>query len=251
MKTFNLLPQDMKTCDILPRNLEQQFALDILKDSSINLVTLEGLAGSGKTLLALASGLYGVLETQQYAKILLLKPIVPMDGGHEIGFLPGSMEEKLAPWMASYGDNIEQIMSKYIKEDDAPKKKKSKKEEDTYQEKQQGKINPIQELIAHGLLEFGSLEHIRGRSLPNQFIIIDEAQGLTKHAIRTIITRIGEGSKIVIMGDASQIDSPYLDSKSNGLSICVEAFKPVGIAAHIKFSKSERSQLAEIASQVL
>ena len=251
MKEFCLLPQDMKTVDIIPRNTEQQFALDLLKDDNINLVSMIGKAGSGKTLMALAAGLYGVLEMQSYNKILLLKPIVAMDNSHELGFLPGSMEEKLAPWMASYADNIELIMQHYIKDDDcASKKRKSKKEVEIYNEKQAAKINPIQELITLGLLEMGSLEHFRGRSLNNQFIILDEAQNCSKHAIKTIITRAGEGTKIILMGDVKQVDSPYLDEKSNGLSIVVELFKNQNIAGHITLKKSERSKLAEIASEL-
>lgn len=251
MKLFKLLPQDMKTCDLLPKNTEQQFALDLLKDPNVPLVSLEGLAGSGKTILALASAIYGVLETQRYDKILLLKPIVPMDNSHELGFMPGTMMEKLAPWMASYMDAIAVIMQKYIKTDDVPKKRRSKREEAMEAEKSQGKLNPMEELISLGLLEVGSLENIRGRSLPNQFIIIDECQGLTRHAIRTIVTRVGEGTKIVLLGDPSQIDSPYLDSKSNGLVIVIDAFKNEEVAGHISMKHSVRSRLAEIATKIL
>jgi PhoH-like ATPase len=250
MREFRLLPPDSKTVDIQPRNTEQQFALDILKDVDINLVTMIGKAGSGKTLMALAAGLYGVLETQRYNKILLLKPIVAMDNGHELGFLPGSMEEKLGPWMASYADNIELIMQNYIKEEN-PKAKKTKKESQVYEEKAAAKTNPIQELMALGLLEMGSLEHFRGRSLNNQYIILDEAQNCSKNAIKTIITRAGEGTKIILMGDIFQCDNPYLDSKSNGLSLVVDAFKTQDIAGHITLKKSERSKLAEIATEIL
>lgn len=247
LQQFNLLPQDLKTSGILPRNSEQSFAIDMLCDKNLNLCSLIGKAGSGKTMISLAAGLRGVLDLQEYTRILLLKPIVPMDNGHELGFLPGSMEEKLAPWMASYVDNIELIMSEYFKEDEP--KKKSKKS--TYDEKSAGKINPVQELMNLGLLELGSLEHLRGRSLPNQFIIIDEAQNCSPHALKTIITRVGEGSKIVLLGDISQIDTPYLDARSNGLSIVVESFKDQTIAGHIILKKSERSKLAEIASEIL
>lgn len=247
MKEYKLISQDLKTSGILPRNTEQQFALDLLNDSNLNLITLGGSAGTGKTLLALSAGIKGVLDLQQYTKIVLLKPIVPMDNGHELGFLPGSMEEKLSPWMQSYSDNIEVIMAEYFKEDE-PKKKTKKQVEN---EKSAGKINPVQELMALGLLEFGSLEHIRGRSLPQLFVIIDECQNLSTNSIRTIITRIGEGSKIILMGDTSQIDNPYLDSRSNGLTVTVEAFKGQQIAGHITLKKSERSKLAEIAANIL
>lgn len=254
---FKLLPNNMKTCDITPRNVEQQFLLDVLKDPDISLVSVNGKAGSGKTLMALTAAINGVVETGQYSKILLLKPIVSMDNGHDIGFLPGTMEEKLAPWMASYSDNIEVIMSGYSKDEDDEeikptknKRKKKQQEQETF-EKQYAKTNPMQELIHHGLMEVGSLQHVRGRSLPNQFIIIDECQNISKHAIKTVITRLGEGSKIVIMGDETQIDSPYLDSKSNALSIVAEALKGEEITAHITLRKSERSKLAEIASELL
>ncbi len=252
MKEYRLLPQDMKTVDILPKNTEQQFALDMLKDNSLNLVSLVGRAGSGKTLLALAAALYSVLETQSYSKILLLKPIIAMDNSNELGFLPGSMEEKLAPWMASYADNIELIMKYYLKEDEPNmKKRKTKKELDVYNEKQAAKINPIQELMNLGLIEFGSLEHFRGRSLNDQYIIADECQNTSPGLIKSILTRAGEGTKIVIMGDIEQIDSPYLDSQGNGLSIAVESFKNESIAGHITLKKTERSKLAEIAANIL
>jgi PhoH-like ATPase len=255
MKEFRLLPQDMKTVDILPRNAEQSFALNILKDDDIKLVTLTAKAGCGKTMIALAAGLHGVMVTHKYSKILLLKPIVPMDNSHELGFLPGGLDEKLGPWMASYGDNIEQIMALYMKDDDdglsANKRKKSQKEKDVLQEKSQGKLSPVQELIAQGMLEFGSLEHARGRNWSNTYIIIDEGQNTSKNTAKTVITRVGEGSKIVFMGDISQIDSPYLDSKNNGLAIVQNLWKDQKIAAHITLTKSERSELAEIASEIM
>jgi hypothetical protein len=207
------------------------------------------------TFVALAAGLHGVLgESQQYSKILLLKPIVPMDNSHELGFLPGSLEEKLGPWMASYGDNIMQIMSVYMKDDEEPKRKKGGSKKDNsidFNEKAQGKTNPLQELIAHGLLEFGSLEHARGRNWSDTYVIIDEAQNTSKNSMKTIMTRIGKGSKIVVMGDTSQIDSPYLDSKSNGLTVVQSLFKDQAISGHITLTKSERSELAEIASELL
>lgn len=251
--SISLMPQNMKTCDILPRNTEQQFALDLLRDPTINLVTMTGKAGSGKTIMALAAGLHHVLKTNLYSKILLLKPIVSMDNGHELGFLPGSMEEKLSPWMASYADNIEQIMAGYNSEE-APASGRGKKDLEAmknYIEKQRGKVDPIRELIDHGKLEFGSAEHIRGRSLPNQYIIVDEAQNFTVHALKTLITRAGEGTKIVLMGDISQIDTPYLDMRSNGLTVIIEKFKSHNVAGHINFKKSERSALAELAANIL
>lgn len=251
LKEFNLLPQDLKTVDILPRNTEQQFALDLLKDETLNLVTINGLAGSGKTIVSLAAGLDAVLNKQQYAKIMLFKPIIAMDNSHELGFLPGSMIEKLGPWMASYSDNLERIMQGYMRDERPKKKKTTKKEEEVFQEKQVGKTNPVHELMELGLLEMGSLEHLRGRSLSNCYIIIDEVQNCSLSAVKTILTRAGDNTKIVLLADIDQIDSPYLDSQSNGFTRAVEAFKNQQISGHIAMRKSERSKLAEISATIL
>jgi PhoH-like ATPase len=255
-KEYRLLPQDMKTADILPRNSEQQFALDMLKDPTLDLVSIIGKAGSGKTIIALAAAINGVLKTGEYDKILLLKPIMAMDNSNDLGYLPGSMEEKLSPWMASYMDNVSIIMANYVKDNKSsatkrPKNKSDQKAFDDELEKNAGRVDPAQELMALGLLEFGSLEHFRGRSLQRQFIIVDETQNCSINAVKTIVTRAAEGTKVVLLGDISQIDNPYLDSKSNGLSVCVEAFKDQDISGHILFRKSERSRLAEIASDIL
>lgn len=254
-KEFILLPNEMKTLGLSPKNAEQHHALHLLHDPEIKLVSMIGKAGSGKTLLALAAGIYGVTVSKLYTKVLLLKPIVSMDNGHQLGFLPGSMEEKLAPWLSSYYDNIDFIMgsSEY---DEPPKIKKAKnKKEDQYadswHEKSVGKVSKAEELMALGLLEIGSLEHIRGRSLPNQFIIIDEAQGLTHNAIKTIITRAGEGTKVVLMGDIEQIDLPYLSAENNGLVYVADKFKDEPIAGHITLTRTVRSELAEKAAQLL
>jgi len=256
MKRFDLLPQDLKTLGLMPRNSEQQFALDLLLNPDISLVTIIGKAGVGKTLVALAAGLHSVMVEKMYKKVLLLKPVISMDNKHQLGFLPGSMEEKLAPWMASYYDNIDFIMGEAKKADDVPKVKTKGKSEkfsvtSSLDNKDRAKVSWAHEFIDQNILELGSLEHIRGRSLPNQYIIIDEAQSLTPHAIKTIITRAGEGTKILIMGDLEQIDVPYLDASSNGLSYVVDKFKNETIAGHITLTKSERSKLAEIAANIL
>lgn len=255
LRQYELLPQDLKTLGLLPKNAEQQFALNLLLNPDISLVSLIGLAGCGKTLLALAAGLHGVMETKMYKKLLLLKPIVSMDNKHQLGYLPGSLEEKMAPWVASYMDNIDFIMN-----GEEPPKLKAKKVKGTSEKfsvvsdldnKDRAKVSMAQELASHNMLEIGSLEHLRGRSLPNQFIIIDEAQSLTVHAIKTIITRAGEGTKIIAIGDIEQIDVPYLDASSNGLSYLVDKFAGQQCYGHVTLTKSERSPLAELAAKLL
>lgn len=259
MRELVRLPDDQTLLGITPRNAEQRFALNLLTDPNIELVTMTGKAGSGKTLMAMVGGLYGVLEQKLYDKIVLLKPIVAMDNSHELGFLPGTMDEKLAPWMASYSDNLSVIMNNLSKDDLLIKKKKSGKKLtkaeqqalDDLEEKSAGRVGAMEELKAFGLVECGSLEHMRGRSLPKQFIVIDEAQNVTPHALKTVISRAGEGTKIIVMGDLGQIDNPYLDSCSNGLAYVIEKMKEFSITGHIHFRKSERSKLAELASDVL
>lgn len=257
MKEFKLLPHGEKAQEITPRNSEQTFALNLCLDENIEIVSMIGKAGSGKTLLALAAGLEGV-DSGRYSKLLLLKPVAPMDNNHELGFLPGDMSEKLAPWMASYTDNIEFIMGWKKDEQIQEIKKKTKngkdvKEKDDWKgnPKLAARVSPTEELVALNVLELGSLEHIRGRSLPNQYIILDECQNMTINSIKTVITRAGEGTKIVLLGDISQIDVPYLDAASNGLTYVADRFKEQGIAGHITLMKSERSKLAELAAELL
>jgi PhoH-like ATPase len=213
--------------------------------------------------MALTAAISAVIDKNEYDQILLLKPIMSMDNTNDLGYLPGSMEEKLSPWMASYADNISVIMKSYLQDDDPPPKLigkkatsytgKSKDMKALQQqiEKSVGKTSAMEELIAMGKVKFGSLEHFRGRSLSNTYVILDETQNTTINGIRTIVTRLGEGSKIVCLGDITQIDNPYLDSKNNGLSVLVEAFKTIEFAGHITLRKSERSRLAEIASDIL
>ncbi len=214
---------------IRPRNKEQHYALDLLLNDDIKLVTLVGKAGTGKTLLALAAGLQKVTEENVYQKLLVSRPIFPL--GRDIGFLPGDIEEKLNPWMQPIYDNLELLLGL---------NKSDKKEGRSYAE-----------LMDLGFVEIEPLTYIRGRSLPNVFMIVDEAQNLTPHEVKTIITRAGEGTKIILTGDPYQIDHPYLDSSNNGLTNVAERFKPEAIAGHVTLAKGERSQLAELATQIL
>ena len=214
---------------ILPRNKEQSFALDALLDDSVKLVTLVGKAGTGKTLLAIAAGLQKTAEENIYHRLLVSRPVFPM--GKDIGFLPGDIEEKLAPWMQPIFDNVELLLAGHEGE-----KRHSK---------------GYRELMNMGILEIEALTYIRGRSIPNQYLIVDEAQNLTPHEIKTIITRAGEGTKIVLTGDPFQIDNPYVDASSNGLTYVVERFKSQQISGHVFMNKGERSELAELAANLL
>jgi PhoH-like ATPase len=214
---------------IRPRNKEQHFALDLLLDDSVKLVTLVGKAGTGKTLMAIAAGLQKVTEEQVFAKLLVSRPIFPL--GRDIGYLPGDIEEKLNPWMQPIYDNLELLLGL---------NKTDKKDGRSYAE-----------LVDMGFVEIEPLTYIRGRSLPNVYMIVDEAQNLTPHEVKTIITRAGEGTKIILTGDPYQIDHPYLDSSNNGLTTVAERFKEEAIAGHIIMTKGERSPLAELATQIL
>ncbi|WP_174733788.1 PhoH family protein [Mesobacillus harenae] len=210
---------------IRARNVQQIMALELLLRQDIPLITLTGRAGTGKTLLALASGLLQTEDMGYYKKLLVARPIVPV--GKDLGFLPGEKEEKLRPWMQPIFDNLEFL----------------------FNTKKPGELDAI--LAGMGSIEVEALTYIRGRSIPDQFIIIDEAQNLTKHEVKTILTRVGERSKIVLMGDPDQIDHPYLDAYNNGLTYIVEKFKDQAIAGHIKLIKGERSPLAQLAADLL
>jgi PhoH-like ATPase len=215
---------------VKPRNKEQVMAQELLCDDSIKLVTLVGTAGTGKTLLALAAGLKKVLQDATYDKLLISRPIMPL--GRDIGYLPGTKEEKLENWMEPIFDNLEFILSMHHK-------------------KQRGKFKTVEDLLDTGLLQLEALTYMRGRSIPKQFIIIDEAQNLTPHEIKTVITRTGNYAKMVLTGDPYQIDNPYLDSSSNGLTYCVEKMKNHPMFGHVTLTSSERSELASIAAKVL
>lgn len=210
---------------IKPRNVQQKMAFELLLRDDINLVTLVGKAGTGKTLLSLAAGLLQTEDLHKYKKLLVARPVVPV--GKDIGFLPGEKEEKLKPWMQPIFDNLEFL----------------------FNTKKPGELDQI--LAGMGSIQVEALTYIRGRSIPEQFIIIDEAQNLTKHEVKTILTRVGEGSKIVLMGDPQQIDHPYLDEYNNGLTYVVEKFKEQKISGHVKLQKGERSGLAQLAADLL
>ena len=215
-----------------PKNVEQSFALDLLLNDEIQLVTLVGKAGTGKTLLAIAAGLLKTLDEGKFQKLLVSRPIFPM--GKDVGYLPGDIEQKLNPWMQPVFDNIEFLMG------GAENRRRSS-----------SVVRGMQELINQGMLQVEALTYIRGRSIPNQFLIVDEAQNLTPHEIKTILTRAGENTKIVLTGDCYQIDNPYVDSTSNGLAYVVERMKQEEISGHISLVKGERSMLAELASNLL
>jgi PhoH-like ATPase len=214
---------------VRPRNMEQTYALDLLLNDEIKLVTIVGKAGTGKTLLAIAAGLQKTTEESLYQKLLVSRPIFPL--GRDIGYLPGDVEQKLNPWMQPIFDNVEFLMNL------------------SRADKKAGR--GYHELIDLGIVEIEPLTYIRGRSIPNQFIIVDEAQNLTPHEVKTIITRVGDNTKIILTGDPFQIDNPYVDSTNNGLVHVVNRFKTEKIAGHMTMSKGERSALAELAANLL
>ena len=212
-----------------PLNMEQRFAIELLLCNDVSLVTLVGVPGAGKTLLALAAGLQKTVEERQFRRLFIAKPVIPM--GRDIGFLPGTKEEKLTSWMGAIHDNLEFLVDRNHTDERTEEK--------------------IQYFFTTGQIEIESLTFFRGRSLPNQYIIIDDAQNLTPHEVKTIISRAGQGTKIVLTGDPYQIDNPYLDAASNGLTYIVERFKGQNIFGHLTFSKSERSNLASLAAELL
>ncbi len=208
-------------------NKEQKFALDLLLDDRIKIVTLVGKAGTGKTILALAAGLERVFEDGgKYNRLLITRPIVPL--GNDLGYLPGDKEDKIRPWMQPIYDNLEFLCNEHIRPNGS-----------------------TEYLLSNGKIELEALTYIRGRSIPRQFIICDESQNLSPHVIKTILTRVGRGSKIIFTGDPEQIDHPYLDASSNGLSYLVERIKEEGISGHITLIKGERSGVAELGARLL
>jgi PhoH-like ATPase len=211
---------------IHPRNMEQSFAFDALLNDEMLFVSLVGKAGTGKTLLALAAGLHKTLDEGRFQRLLVSRPIFPM--GRDIGYLPGDVEQKLNPWMQPIFDNVEFLLG-------ADKKAAGR----------------AQELINQGMLNIEPLTYIRGRSIPNQYLIVDESQNLTPHEIKTIVTRAGQGTKVVLTGDSYQIDNPYIDASNSGLTYSVERFKGQKISAHVSLTKGERSELAELAANIL
>ncbi len=230
LKTLSLGGKEL-VWGIYPRNLEQHFALDMLLDDNIKLVTLVGSAGTGKTLLAIAAGLELTTDQAKYQKLLVSRPVFPL--GRDVGYLPGTLEEKLNPWMQPIFDNLELLLG-------GSGSGRQKKLSQSYHE-----------LISQGILEVEPLTYIRGRSIPNQYFIVDEAQNLTPHEIKTILTRAGENTKIVLTGDPYQIDNPYLDAGSNGLTYVVERMRKEGLSGHVTLLNGERSALATLAANLL
>ena len=229
------LSEDCNVMGILPLNVEQRVALDLLLDDRVKLVTLVGQAGTGKTLLALASALEKILARYPvYEKLLVVRPIVPL--GKDLGYLPGSKEKKLNYWMQPIFDNLMFLLKQSI---NAENKDWSTSD------------LTLDNLHKSELIEIEAVTYIRGRSIPNQFFIVDEAQNLTPHEIKTIISRAGEGTKIVLTGDPDQIDNPYLDANSNGLAYVVERLKKFNLFGHVLLTQSERSQLASLAVEQL
>jgi len=236
--TDHLIPvagQRKPTFGIMARNVQQTMALDMLLNDEIKLVTLLGSAGTGKTLLAIAAGMTKVFQEERFDKLLVARPIMPM--GRDIGYLPGDKDEKLGAWMQPIFDNLTYLLSTRGSPNQAPESKTTEQR--------------IEKLVADGRLVLEPLTYIRGRSIPHQFMIVDEAQNLTPHEVKTIVSRIGEGTKLVLTGDIGQIDNPYLDQSSNGLSYAVEKMRGLGMVGHVTLAKSERSELASLAAERL
>ena len=220
-KLVEINPQLNNMMKVTPRNKEQKFALDLLTNDKIKLVSITGIAGSGKTFLTLMSALSGIYN-EQYSRIVITRSMQPV--GKDIGFLPGSLEEKMSPWMSPIADNF-----------------RCNFKDLTY----------FEMMCQKRQIEVAPLTFMRGRTFNDAFIIVDEAQNATIHELKTIITRVGDNSKVVLLGDVEQIDTPYIDKLSNGLAIVAEKFKESAITGHIKLEKGERSQLATLASKVL
>ena len=223
-----LSAQEPVAWGIKPLNKEQRFAMELLLDDSLDIVTLVGTAGTGKTLITLATGLQRTMDENAYRRMVVCRSIVPV--GKDLGFLPGTKEEKLEAWMGAIYDNLAFL---------ADRKNPEEGEEKAHY------------LLDSGKIEIASVTHMRGRSLPGQYMIVDDAQNLTPHEMKTILTRAGEGTKIIITGDPYQIDTPYLDVESNGLTYIVDRLKGQPSYGHITFTKTERSRLADMASKLL
>lgn len=225
MKRIEAYPWGIK-----PRNREQQFAMELLLDPTVQVVTLLGKAGTGKTLLAIAAGLQQVVDDEAYDKILVSRPVMPM--GRDLGYLPGDVGEKLRPYMQPIYDNLEFIVAANT-------------------EARRRSTMTAGQLEEAGYLSVEPLTYIRGRSIPKQYLVVDEAQNLTPHEVKTILTRAGEGTKVILTGDPYQIDNPYVDSSTNGLSFLADHFKHLDVSGHVTLMKGERSKLAELASNLL
>lgn len=230
-----------KVWNIQSKNKEQSFALDLLMDQDIQLASLIGPAGTGKTLLALAAGIEQIISSKAYKKLIVIKPIQSV--GNDLGYLPGTMEEKLEPWTAPIKDNLNVLFASDTHSDKTSKNYRNVKNKihNTY----------LEMLMEDGMIEIEAISFIRGRSIPNAYIVIDEAQNLSMHELKTIITRAGEGTKIILTGDVEQIDNQDVDSYTNGLSYAVDKFKTYDIAGHVTLIKGVRSKLATLAAKIL
>ena len=232
-----------------PRNREQTFALDLLLDPAIQLLTLVGKAGTGKTLLALAAGLHQVADEHLYERLLVTRPVISL--GREIGFLPGSLEEKMGPWMQPIIDNLDFLLGGSGEDEGRQGSRPAGASASARAGSHRPPRSNWTDIKGMGLLEVEAISYIRGRSIPRQFMVVDEAQNLTPHEVKTIVTRVGEGTKIVFTGDPYQIDNPYVDAESNGLTWLVERFKGQPLAGHVTLVRGERSELAELAANLL
>jgi len=224
-KALTRIYDNIDVWSVKPRNKEQNFSLNLLMDPSVSVVTLIGKAGSGKTLMAIAAGLEQIIGERKgiYKRLIVSRPIQPM--GKDLGYLPGTLEEKMSPWLAPIQDNLEYLMGN-------------------------DKLT-LGAYVQEGTIEIEALTYIRGRSISNAFIVIDESQNLTKHEVKTILTRVGENTKIVLTGDIDQIDNAYIDETNNGLTYTIEKFKDFDITGHVSLRKGERSKIATLAANIL
>ncbi len=259
-ETFKSVSIPQLRWPITPRNPQQLMTLDLLLDESIQLVSLIGPAGTGKTFLALLAGLHQVLIQNTYERILVSRPVIPL--GPDIGYLPGDIQEKLHSWMQPIYDNMDLIVHsshnkqhlQELHEEMSYKENKKSKFKDREKHKDKNSLNklrPLDEIIKSGKIGLEAITYMRGRSIPYQYIFIDEVQNLTPHEVKTLITRVGEGSKIILSGDPYQIDSPYLDFSSNGLVIASNRFKGQSLFGALFLETSERSEISRLATELL
>ncbi|MBD3273463.1 AAA family ATPase [Candidatus Dependentiae bacterium] len=251
-KNFKEVADSKITGHLGAKNIQQLMAIDLLRDDSIKIITLVGPAGTGKTFLTLLMGLHKVIKEHLYRKFLISRPVIAL--GADIGYLPGEVQEKLRYWMQPVYDNLEFIYSQIDEYDDQHTGflgKKDKKDSKKKHKGKKGTENPVEMLQQKGVLSLEAITYMRGRSIPYQFVLIDEVQNLNPHEVKTIVSRAGEGTKMILAGDPFQIDSPYLDFTSNGLTVSTAKFKGQSIFGTVFLEKSERSELATLAAKIL